>query len=269
MALAVLLQNHGIQATIYEKRDEAYCSGGNIALAPNALRVLDRIGVYNNIRTHGYNYDRISFINAEGVALGSFLNGSRASYGYQALRITRTIVRDALRQQCKNRGIAIVYNKSCFGLDENNDKVTVTFKDGSKVTADIVIGADGIHSIARSHVAPDSKPPFFSGQIGISGSVEAHEVRHIPHDFGLPAMIFGGAGFFAIMPTTYDGETVGYFASVEVPDRSREEWTALGQNQEALYHLLETSFLSRDSHCPEYAREVIRNSAKSHLDLWP
>lgn len=109
MAFALFLRKREIESTIYETRDEAYTSGGNIALAPNALRVLDHIGVYNKIRLQGFNYEEITFTNGTGATLGHFLNGSQKRYNYQAVRIHRTIVRDALRDECKAQGIKIHY----------------------------------------------------------------------------------------------------------------------------------------------------------------
>ena len=271
MAVALCLQKHGIEATIYETRDEAFASGGNIALAPNALRVLDHIGVFDKIRTQGFNYEELSFTNGAGVTLGDFLNGSQKVYSFQALRIHRTIVRDALREQCKMRGIQIHYGMRCTGIQEEDgkDTVTVSFADGNFVVANFVIGADRIHSSVRVHLVPDAEPPHFSGLIGIMGHVDASELDGIKHGFNLPAMLFGDTGSFASMPASYSGDEVGYFATIEADDRSRAEWDSLGHNKQQLFKMLEERYLETGSQWPEFVKSLCEKTPFDTLTCWP
>ena len=269
MAAALFLHKHGIKATIYETRDEAYTSGGNIALAPNALRVLDHLGVYDKIRLQGFNYEDIWFANGAGVTLGHFLNGSQKKYNYQAIRIPRTKVRDALREQCRIQGVEIRYEKRCSSVSEDGNKVTVSFADGEDVTSDFLIGADGIHSHVRSHLAPKAEAPHFSGLMGIMGDVPASEVDHIDHGFGLPAMLFGDSGSFAIMPCTYSGDEVGYFATIEAKDRSREEWEAFGHDKQELKRMLNERFVSEQSKWPEFVQALNKKTPAETLTCWP
>ena len=270
MAAALFLAHHGINSTIYETRDEAYTSGGNIALAPNALRVLDHVGVYDKIRTRGYNYEELAFTNGAGVTLGHFLNGSQKKYNYQAVRIHRTIVRDALREQCKAQGIKIHYNKKSTGVTEDGSgTVKVTFSDGESTTADFVIGADGIHSHVRNHLAPEAESPHFSGLMGVMGHMQADELQHIKHGFSLPAMLFGDNGSFAIMPSSFSGDEIGYFATLEEEDRGREGWDALGRDTQQLKKMLEDRFVGEQSKWPEYVQALTKGTPLDSLTSWP
>ena len=271
MAVALFLRKHDITPTIYEVRDESYTSGGNIALAPNALRVLDHLGVYDKIRTQGYNYDKISYVNGTGTTLGVFLNGSQKVYNYEAVRIHRTIVRDVLREHCAHHGLKIHYGKRYVGLteDEGSKTVTVEFADGETVTSDFVIGADGIHSHIRQHLAPNTEQPHFSGLMGVMGTVMASELEGISHPFKLPSMMFGAKGSFAIMPASYTGDEVGYFATIEAADRSREDWDALGRNKQELSQMLGGRFLGEDSKWPELVQAIVRKTPPETLTNWP
>jgi 2-polyprenyl-6-methoxyphenol hydroxylase-like FAD-dependent oxidoreductase len=49
--LALALKHHKIDCEVFETRDEDYRHGGNIALAPNAIRVLDHVGVYDALQS--------------------------------------------------------------------------------------------------------------------------------------------------------------------------------------------------------------------------
>jgi 2-polyprenyl-6-methoxyphenol hydroxylase-like FAD-dependent oxidoreductase len=270
MAAALFLHKHGIESRIYETRNEGYTSGGNIALAPNALRVLDHAGVYDKIRVQGYNYDEINFTSGAGVALGSFLNGSQKRYNYQAIRIHRTHVRDALRNQCKAQGIEIHYEKRCTSVSEDGgNTATVSFADGETATADFVIGADGIHSNVRNLVASDAEAPHFSGLMGIGGHVSTVELGHIKPSFSLPALLLGDSGSFGIMPSSFLGDEIGYFATLEAKDRSREEWEALEQDKQELKKRMEARFVHEESSWPEYVKALNKKTPFESFTCWP
>lgn len=72
---------------------------------PNALRVMDHIGIYDRLRTCGYNYEELAFTNGAGHVLGKFLNSSQKEYNFSALRIHRTAVRQELIWEVEEQGI--------------------------------------------------------------------------------------------------------------------------------------------------------------------
>jgi 2-polyprenyl-6-methoxyphenol hydroxylase-like FAD-dependent oxidoreductase len=91
------------------------------ALAPNALRVMGHIGIYDRLRTSGYNYEELAFTNGAGHVLGKFLNGSQKEYNFPALRIHRTTVRQELVREVERQGIEIYWNKKCVGVKEEHE----------------------------------------------------------------------------------------------------------------------------------------------------
>ena len=269
--LALCLKKHGITSVMYETRSKDYQRGGNIALAPNALRVLDHIGVYDRLRTSGYNYEEIAFTNGAGHVLGKFLNGSQREYNFPALRIHRTTVREELVREVERQEIEVHWGKRCVGVKEEGEKsATVLFEGGEEVEAEFVIGTDGIHSLVRSFVAPGAEPAF-SGLMGVMGTVMAEELASLDSDHGLqlPAMLFGASGSFAIMPANFGGEEVGYFATIEAADRGREGWATLEGNKEEMKKMLSERFLEEKSSWPELVRELCRKTPAETLTSWP
>ncbi|KAH6658424.1 hypothetical protein BKA67DRAFT_644260 [Truncatella angustata] len=73
--------------------------------------------------------------------------GRRDDGSGQFVRANRTRLRDWLATK-----IPIQYNKHAVGVENKGDFVVVNFKDGSSATGDMVIGAEGAHSITRQHL---------------------------------------------------------------------------------------------------------------------
>jgi hypothetical protein len=67
-------------------------SAVNIALAPNAVKVLQHISVYHALRALGRTYEKLSLSNSRGQGLGSLFHRSKKHYNYAALRVHRAKV---------------------------------------------------------------------------------------------------------------------------------------------------------------------------------
>ena len=126
--LALSLHKHDIECVIYEARPKDYDTGGNIALAPNASRVLDHVGVYDRIQKKGFNYEALHFVNSKMEELGTVLNGSQRLYHFPALRIKRHIVRQELLRAAQAAGVDIHFGRKCIGIvNEDNASIAVKF----------------------------------------------------------------------------------------------------------------------------------------------
>lgn len=270
LVLALLLKEENIISRIYEARPESYIRGGNIALAPNALRVLDHCGIYKNIQPWGHNYEKVAFCNGAGKKLGDFLNGSEKIYGYSALRISRKVVRDALLDAVREVGIEILYGKRCIGiLSEDDKKVKAQFEDGQEIETPYLIGADGIHSQIRPFIAPSSLPEF-SGMLGIGGTVMAEDLNYTIDDYGLdlPCMLFGAAGPFAIMPANSEGTELGFFGTFVSRERSRVEWEVFEADNGEQKRMLRGRFEGGQG-WPALVGDLCEKTREEDLSCWP
>lgn len=268
--LALCLQKHGISCVIYERETKGFAAGGNIALSPNALRVLDHVGVYDRVRNIGYAFETVAFTNGQGVELARVYNGSYKIYNFPALRIQRSQLREALVQQCRQVGIEIYYEKKCVGITSEDDhSATVEFEDGDTVTADYIVGCDGIHSKIRPFVRPHAKPEF-QGLTGISGTFKMSDLADVDlKGLHLPCFLFGATGSFAIMPATNAGEGISYFATFEVPEKSKEEWAAFDADKENLSEMLKERFLTSSSRWPPIVKALCERAPPASLTNWP
>jgi 2-polyprenyl-6-methoxyphenol hydroxylase-like FAD-dependent oxidoreductase len=170
LSLALHLSAQGIKSTVYEFRPANYSQGGEIALSPNALRVLDHLGISNALSKNGFNSDTMTLLNRSGKALGTLVQGSL--FGYAGLRLKRTFVKEALVAECGKRGVEIMYGKRFMKVVEGEGKIKVFFEDGSMVSVDLVVGADGLRSGVRGFVN-DKVKATYNGTMMIYGKISA------------------------------------------------------------------------------------------------
>lgn len=237
-------------------------------MAPNALRALSRIGVYDRISAQGWNYEEFQFLSSRNLShIASVLNGSQDKYGYKALRISRGLVRQTLLEVLQERKIDIQYNSKCVDIQETSrSTVVVTFADGHSEEADFLIGCDGIHSRVRNYLDPTTVPTF-SGQMGVGGSVARSKLGSAGKETYMPCMIFGKLNSFAFMPCNYTGDSVGCFATLESQDRTREEWAALQGDKAALLRYMRS--YHDEEKWPQLVHDATQNVEESTLSLWP
>ena len=233
--LALCLKKlHGISSTIYELRPEGDHSGVNVVLASNALRVLQHIGVLDELRTYGHSFEQMAITTARnGNQIGYFLNGSRKYYNYESLRVHRNTVQKVLLREVKAQGLQIHFNKKVLGIEEETDShVKIKFMDGEVVQSDFVIAADGLWSRVRDHIVKPELP--YSGSMGVSiMGVDRNRLDDSVKGKSLPTFCFGQSGMVAVFPSNPYGGEIDIFSTMPYPPRTREAWEALSNDGEA------------------------------------
>jgi 2-polyprenyl-6-methoxyphenol hydroxylase-like FAD-dependent oxidoreductase len=241
--------------------------GANIALAPNGLRVLHHVRVYDKIRTKGYNFETITTYNAQGQNLGRFLNGSETHYNFAALRIHRSLVHQGLLDEVKAQDIMIHNNMKLLAIQEETDSgVKLKFENGQTVEAEFVIGADGIHSKVRPYIT--NVDLVYSGYIGIIGlSVPKDRLHEYHKDISFPAFTFGKSGFVAMLPSNYDGTVVDFFSIFPFPSQDREYWDDFMMQRDKQQKMLIERF--GGDNWPPHIRKVVKEQTSENLNGHP
>ena len=116
------LPNHRSDvSTIYESTPANFARTGSMALCPNALRVLDHLGLYSSLKSQGYSHDGGTMLSTSGTTLGRLILGSEETYGYHALRLYRRTPRNALVEEAQRCGIEIHFDMKCVGIEQETD----------------------------------------------------------------------------------------------------------------------------------------------------
>lgn len=156
LSLLAALRRHGIDAELIERNPRWEPVGGGIAVQPNAMRVLDKLGVGEAVRRAGAVIHRWQFRDHDGdllceIALEPLWGEVGAFVG-----IERSKLHEALKPAEASCRLGIW----ATSVREENDEVVVKFSDGSAGCFDLVVGADGIGSAMRQLVTAAATPSY-------------------------------------------------------------------------------------------------------------
>ena len=244
-------------------------------LAPNALRVLDSVGLYSHLKPLGWSFSTLIYKNEHLETTGSYDFGTPSKHGYYALRIYREELLTALTTVAHERGIPICHgHRFSHVISETAAGVTFAFADGSTRTASLLIGADGIHSTVRQHVVPElASGPAYSGLCAIVGAVDRAHLAFPPDSSGSsssaaaydqPVTVQGRSGAMVFAPQTADGAEFLVGHQLAYPEQDGAGWKALVARKDELERLLR----SDEEAWPELVRSALRNLKRDKLNLW-
>ncbi len=173
LAAALALADRGADVTVFESASHIRPLGVGINVLPHAMAVLDRLGLLDAIVEAGVRTGELCFFNRHGQLIWREPRGLDAGYPVPQVSIHRGALQLALLDAVIDRlGPDAVRTGQPFrSLDASApDQVAARFLDRQTdaefvETADLLIGADGIHSAVRHHFHPDEGMPKWNGQV--------------------------------------------------------------------------------------------------------
>ncbi|MFC7543072.1 FAD-dependent monooxygenase [Siccirubricoccus deserti] len=167
LTTALALHAAGIEAAVYEASATVRPLGVGINLQPHAVRELTELGLGDALAETGIATQELVYANRFGQVIWREDRGLKAGYRWPQYSIHRGRLQTLLWEAAQTRlGAARVQTgKRLAGFIQDEGGVTARFADGGTATADLLIAADGIHSVVRRHFAPDEGPPKWNGAI--------------------------------------------------------------------------------------------------------
>src|SRR5580704_10092002 len=165
LSVAGFLQRTGFTVTIYEQAPTFSRIGAGIILSANVTKALRRLGIERALVAAGITphcYISRAWDTGETMYEIVFDAASEAHFGGPYLNIHRGDLHAVLERAVAANTIA--FNHRLIGLEERDDGVRLSFANGARVDADVVIGADGIRSKVREYLL-DDEPPRFVGAV--------------------------------------------------------------------------------------------------------
>jgi 2-polyprenyl-6-methoxyphenol hydroxylase-like FAD-dependent oxidoreductase len=221
-AMAIFLHKIGWASTIYEAYPQRDDIGGGLQIAPNGMRILEELGVAEQIIAKGSIASEMRFRNQQGKVLARINKNMKEKYDQPAVNVLRSALHKILVDEAHRQGIEIKYGKRLVRLtDQGNEQVTAHYEDGTEAQGDLLIGADGIHSCTRKAILPNGPHPEYTGLQWIAGFSAQSSVPSVDLSDRVLHMVFGQKGFFGYGNFCKQEGTIGWWVNL-----SREkEWT--------------------------------------------
>jgi 5-methylphenazine-1-carboxylate 1-monooxygenase len=246
LTLALMLHKRGISSVIYEQASTVNPVGAGINVLPHAIRELAEIGLLPNLDAVGIRTTELFYLNRLGQTVWREPRGLSAGFEVPQFSIHRGRLQKAIHDvvvERLGRG-AIVTGAKLAGFVQDDGGVTAHFTDsidgtGSEtVRAEILIGADGIHSAVRGHYYPQQGSPSWNGVQMWRG------VADFPAFLDGQSMIIAGgmAGKLVLYPIaagkTPQTRLTNWVVNVRVSDSphppGKESWSRRGRLDEVL-----------------------------------
>jgi salicylate hydroxylase len=188
-ASAIALARIGAEVTVYEAyEDPAGPVGSYVSLAVNGLRALDALGCLEPVQHAGFPVARQLMWSGRGKLLGDVARGRSSEDPWHSVALMRADLVTALRAGALRAGARIVTGERLAGT-----------ADPRAAGADLVVGADGIWSKARTELDPAAPQPRYAGIYHVSGTSDADRAGPgiSRHGFN---WIFARHGVFIYLP---------------------------------------------------------------------
>lgn len=235
LTLALQLHEAGIPARVLEAAPTLLPLGVGINILPHASKELWRLGLQDRMEPFSVRTSAAVFYNRFGQHVHTDPAGANAGYPYPQYSTHRGELQLMLAAAVRERlgDDALVLDARAVTVNNHDDHAVVTTEnsDGTRTnwTAPIVIGCDGVHSVARRTLHPSDNAPLYSGVTMWRGTT-----RIKPFLDGASMVRAGwlATGKMVIYPITdYEDGTqlVNWVAELEVPQRHNRDWNQVSQ----------------------------------------
>src|SRR5882672_892850 len=252
------LLKQGLRVSVYEQAPALGEIGAGVYITPNSVRHLQRVGLGAQVEKWGALVGPKSYyFRHDGTPIAPVqvtdTSGWNATYGMHRADLVDFLAAN-LPQGIVNTGHRAV------GFEQDGDRARVKFASGATAEADVVVGADGIHSELRPYVFPPSKP-VFHGTISYRGLVPRERLLDWPMDRW--QMWAGPSKHFLVFPVRH-GTMVNYVGFVPTNEEMKESWSAPGDPD-----VLRREFEGWDSRIGNVLRQVDRTFRWALYDREP
>ncbi len=231
-ALALAFEQLEIDYLLLEQATQFETVGAGIQLSPNGVRVLDRLGIGQQLTefctapdAHRYSVWDTGETVLQTPLMPKVLDAYGCAY-YHAHRadlisaLTAPLNRSKLRMGTKVADVG-----------QSDGSAWARFEDGTIEHADLLIGADGIHSVVREQMF-QPEPPRASGYVSWRGVVERDAIAQL--NIPVSAHVDMGPRLSFVYYYVSAGTRLNWLALGKAHDQKRESWSQTATKEEVL-----------------------------------
>lgn len=225
LTVAAALARAGVGCRVFEQAAELTAVGAGIQLAPNATRLLHRLGLGSHLSEVGVRPTAIQMRRWNDNALlidNQLGDACEKLFGAPYYAVHRADLHSGLLSLVPPDAVRL--GSRCVRAEQRAEEVVLEFADGSVHAADVVIAADGIRSALRGVLITDA--PRFSGQIVYRGLVAAGRLPELVRRRAVT--IWLGPDQHLVCYPIAAGELISFVASAPSECWGLESWDVDG-----------------------------------------
>jgi 2-polyprenyl-6-methoxyphenol hydroxylase-like FAD-dependent oxidoreductase len=231
-AAALCLLRSGIDVHVYEQARELREVGAGVQISPNASRVLHRLGLTDALADMGVKplaWHQRRWQDGRTLLRTPLAEAMEAAFGsphYQMHRadVLRTLV-------CALPTERVHVGHRLTSVVDHGDRIEAEFENGVTICADVLVGADGIHSTVR-RILFGPEQPHFTGCMCYRGLVPAERLAHL--QIPVEAQIWMGPGKHFVHYYVRNKQLLNFVAVIDRDTWTKESWTDRGDIADAI-----------------------------------
>jgi len=176
LTAGIALRQVGYEVKIYDRVRELRPVGAGISLWSNGVKILNRLGLGDRVAEIGGRMNRMEYRHLSGALLNEIsLEPLITEVGQRPYPVARRDLQNILLEAFTGSGGKLTLGAKCIDVIEGDHNITAKFEDGSEATGDLLVAADGVHSILREYVLGEKVEPKYGGYVNWNGLVPKSE----------------------------------------------------------------------------------------------
>ena len=249
LVTALMLHARGIDCEVFEQADAVRELGVGINTLPHAIKELAELGLLDRLDAVAIRTYELFYTNRLGQEIWREPRGLDAGYDIPQFSIHRgrlqAVIYQAVRARLGESRIHLNCRLQSFTQDDGGVTAYFFYRHGShRLTArgDVLIGADGIHSVVRDKLFPDEGPPRWNGLMLWRGAIDWPAFLT-----GRSMVVAGGLAAKLVIYPIAEGSradkrltnwaVVGRVGDPSMPIPQKQDWSRPGRFEDLMPHL--------------------------------
>lgn len=172
LTTGIAMRQAGYQVEIYDRAHELRPAGAGISLWSNGVKVLNKLGLGEQLAAIGGEMNAMEYRSHTDESLSFVdLRPLFEQVGQRPYPVARTDLQTMLLEAFGPEHVHL--GRLCVEVEQDDHSATAIFANGERVSGDLVIGADGIHSAVRAHVVGHRVDRRYARYVNWNGLVKA------------------------------------------------------------------------------------------------
>ncbi len=232
LTAALSLHQAGFDMHVYEQARTVSEVGAGIQVSPNASRVLHGLGLEDDLAAMGVRplaWHQRRWQDGRTLVRAPLADAVVEAFGFPQYQMHRADLLSALTSRLPPERLHVGHR--LVGLIDHGDRVEAQFEQADAVSADVLVGADGIHSVVRESLF-GPQDARFTGCVAYRGLIPYGRLADL--ELEVTSQVWMGPGRHFVHYYVQAERLVNFVAVVEQDSWTRESWTDRGDVAAAL-----------------------------------